>query len=100
MKLVDILNEKIYIDSPEHDKLHAVIEKWLANLRIQYAEDLDSYNNINSRVLNDYEKMVEPLRKSMLPTIRHMIKPYLPSDELLQKHYANKEQHYKKMNIP
>lgn len=94
-----VLLEKIYINTKQHDAILTVFQKWLSTLRIEYARDMDSMNNINAAIFNHYDTMVEKLRKSMLPTIRNIIKPYLPTEDTLKQHYAHKEQRYNKIGI-
>lgn len=92
-----ILTEKIYVDSSTHDKLHSCFDKWLASIYPEF-DGFDS-RSVSAAVDHDYYRLTNKLRSSVLPTIRHALAPHFPSEDTLNKYYANKKARWNRIGI-
>lgn len=89
MKLSElILLEKIYIEASEQQKIHNCFIKWIDFLRQQYEDLLDSPSEIEDHVNTHFEAHAKKLTRSLLPTIRNIIKQHVPNNTTLTKYYS------------
>lgn len=92
MRLFELfVTERIYISNAEHNALTNIFSKWAKSLAVKYADVVDSYQQLGFELDSDYDDIIVGLKRSLLPSIRSIIKQHIPDIETVKQNMqANK----------
>lgn len=95
MKVHELLTERIHFTVSQQDAIENVFRRWIQRVE-KFYQDQDITEVSQYDIRRDYKKLTNGLRTALSSVVRSIIKPHLPSSEVMQNYIEKKYGVFKK----